>query len=181
MPISISSASARLNLAGRRENPTFLFSSTHPLVHSHQQTLRSKLAIPLISGCIPRQARELAAFMLTLFVPWKEDCFTIPGGIGIAAFRSFLNRSSSSSSGNSIDRGKVQLIENIIQSRAVSSRAKKLITKWRHRCTIPWNSESVASASRGSFGMTSGTNAIFEEDVDEIALLAALEELNRLK
>ena len=174
-------ASVRLNLAGRRENPTFLFSSAHPLVHSHQQTLRSKMAVPLISGCIPRQARELAAFMLTLFVPWEEDCFIIPGGIGIAAFRSYLNRSSSSSSGSSIDRGKLQLIENIIQSRAVSSRAKKLIAKWRHRCTIPWNSESAASSSGRSFGMTTGTNAIFEEDFDEIGLLAALEELNRLK
>jgi hypothetical protein len=164
--------------SGRPHNQSFRFSPSHPLAHTHHQTLRSKLAIPLIAGTIPREMPSLAPFMITLFVPWIEDQFIIPIGITVSAFKEAFTRFSNSS--NPIEQGKAQIIENILQSRSVSTRAKRLITKWRHRCTIPWSNLPLDRAPplRNAEGYVA---AIIDEDIDEINLLAALEEINRLR
>jgi hypothetical protein len=134
---------------GRRPNATIPFTDAHPLHVTHVQKLRSKFAVPILTGRCPpslpglpcdtsewkAKASTYAFYMLTLFSPWNASGLPIAGSTweDFCTFKKILDE------GTFAQRNTSVIIENISNSMHVDRDAKRLAVRHRNRSTDHWD------------------------------------------
>ena len=145
--------------AGRKQNESFRFDSTHPLYHTHTQRLNSKIRIPVLAGFSPprfpfapvtqtaetaetassktKRRRKMLAharYMYALFVPWRE------GQADPVTSRNVINRyaqhlRSWRVSASADERVKYWVCQNIAEGMRCDEETRKTLNSWCFSCT----------------------------------------------
>ena len=133
---------------GRQQNKTFDFHPMHPKYLSHVQRLRSKLAVPVVSGPIQHhpgpfkstsawesQATKWTNFILCLFIPWDTATFT-PSIHSYSALIGFINNLLASE--NPMDVTKALTIYSYSRDLHPTKLSRKALAMWRGRARDIW-------------------------------------------